>query len=54
MREFKMICMGLAHLHSKNIIHRDLKPENIMVSENGVLKLGDLGIAKFDAATKTR
>lgn len=28
------------------LVHRDLKPENIMFSENGIVKLVDLGIAK--------
>lgn len=53
MKEFKMICMGLAELHKRDIIHRDFKPENIMV-DHGILKIGDLGISKFDSALKTR
>ncbi len=36
----------LEKIHSKNIIYRDLKPENVMVSEDGYLKLIDMGTCK--------
>ena len=36
-----------AHMHSKNVVHRDVKPENMLLSKNGVLKVCDLGSAKF-------
>ena len=37
---------GLDHAHRSGIIHRDIKPENLMINNEGVLKIGDLGIAK--------
>ena len=36
----------LEKIHSKDIIYRDLKPENVMVSEDGYLKLIDMGTCK--------
>jgi len=37
---------ALEYLHSKNIAHRDIKPSNILVSEDGNIKICDLGSAK--------
>lgn len=41
------ICMGLNHAHSRGIIHRDIKPANIMISNEGVVKITDFGLAKL-------
>lgn len=42
----KDICNALITCHRKKIAHKDIKPQNIFVSDDGVYKIGDFGIAK--------
>ncbi|MBI2838996.1 MAG: protein kinase, partial [Acidobacteria bacterium] len=43
---FLDICSAVQHAHRNLIVHRDIKPGNILVTQDGVPKLLDLGIAK--------
>lgn len=43
---FGSVCKGLMYAHSQNIVHCDLKPGNIMISDTGVAKVMDFGVAK--------
>ena len=42
----KDVAHALSHAHRYGIVHRDIKPGNIMVTQGGVTKLCDLGLAQ--------
>lgn len=42
----KMVCDALEHAHSRGLIHRDIKPANIIITDEGMVKLADFGIAR--------
>ena len=41
----RQIGMGRAYAHERDIIHRDIKPANIFFGDDGLVKIGDFGIA---------
>jgi eukaryotic-like serine/threonine-protein kinase len=43
---FGQLGAGVHYLHEQGIVHRDLKPANVFI-ENGLVKIGDYGLAKF-------
>lgn len=47
----EQITSALAAAHERGIAHRDLKPENIMLTDDGLTKVLDFGLARAEAVT---
>eukprot|EP00906_Rhabdomonas_costata_P025470 RCo036410 len=44
---FQQLIVAIAVCHANGIAHRDLKPENCLISDGGVLKIADFGLANL-------
>jgi serine/threonine-protein kinase len=50
----EQMLVALDYSHARGVVHRDVKPGNVLVSEMGVAKISDFGIARIERSHVTQ